>query len=156
MPRLSRAMGLFVVLTGCGSVSSSGADASGTAGGSAGGASGGSPPAPFTLRTPVKGDPTVSTTPTLVWQAAAGATTYDVEIATSVTFGAADVAQKTGLTSTSFTTTVALQPGVVYYWRVTAEGGGASVVASNAPFAMSSPVSAGPSPHGVAVTPDGT
>jgi DNA-binding beta-propeller fold protein YncE len=195
-------MGLFVVLTGCGSVASSspdggtdapatggasgaagapaagtagvgsgtagdsggagtsaGAGASGTAGSagsSAGGASGGSPPAAFALETPANGDPTVSTTPTLSWQAAAGATTYDVEIATSVAFGAADVAQKTGITTPSFTPTVALQPGVIYYWRVTAEGGGASVAASNAPFAMSSPVNAGPSPHGVAVTPDGT
>jgi DNA-binding beta-propeller fold protein YncE len=120
----------------------------------AGGTSGAAPGA-FALKAPLSGDPTVTPMPTLTWGSAMGAATYTVEIATASTFGAADVTQKTGLTTTSFAPPDALLPGVIYYWRVTAVSGGGATVATNAPFAMSSPTTAGPSPHGVAVTPDG-
>lgn len=120
------------------------------------GAAGGVAPLAFTLSTPKLGDPTTSTTPTLTWQAATGASSYDVEIATKSTFGADDVVTKTGIAATSFTPTDALAPGVIYYWRATAVNAVGRTPASNAPFSFSSPVGVGPSPHGVAVTPDGS
>ena len=115
----------------------------------------GGPPGIFVRKTPIDGDPTVSTTPTLIWSPSAGADSYTVEIATTPTFGAADVVQKTGVTDTTFTVPTALQAGVVYYWLVTAVNAHGTRAAEDNPFGMSSPVSAGPSPHGVAVTPDG-
>jgi len=133
---------------------STGAAGAGAAG--AGGATSPAAPGPFTLKTPVDGDPTVSPTPTLTWNASAGgALSYIVEIATTPAFDTADVKQTAGITTTSLTLTDALLPGVIYYWRVAAVSGGGETFASDGPFAMSSPVAAGPSPHGIAVTPDG-
>jgi DNA-binding beta-propeller fold protein YncE len=60
-----------------------------------------------------------------------------------------------GVTETSIAWSNALTPGFIYYWRVTAVNSSGSVVASNAPLWMSSPASAGPSPHGVAVSSGG-
>jgi hypothetical protein len=97
-----------------------GAAGAGNVGGGLGGAGGATSPAapgPFMLKTPLNGDPTASTTPMLTWDASPGALSYVVEIATEPTF-AADVQQKSGITTASFALTDALQPGVVYYWRV--------------------------------------
>jgi len=145
---------------GTGAAGTSGATGTAGAGTGAAGATGtggasGAAPGAFALKAPLSGDPTVTPMPTLTWGSATGATTYTVEIATAATFGATDVTQKTGLTTTSFSPTDALLPGVIYYWRVTAVSGGGTTVATNAPFALSTPTTAGPSPHGVAVTPDG-
>jgi DNA-binding beta-propeller fold protein YncE len=134
-----------------------GAAGAGNVGGSLGGAAGAGGAGPFTLKTPLDGDPTVSATPTLTWTASVNAARYIVEIATEPTF-ATDVQSGSvgsGITATSFTLTDGLAPGVIYYWRVGAVSHGEVTYASNGPFAMSSPVTAGPSPHGVAVTPDG-
>src|SRR5450432_72915 len=142
---------------GTGAAGTSGATGTAGAGTGAAGATGtggasGAAPGAFALKAPLSGDPTVTPMPTLTWGSATGATTYTVEIATAATFGATDVTQKTGLTTTSFSPTDALLPGVIYYWRVTAVSGGGTTVATNAPFALSTPTTAGPSPHGVAVT----
>jgi DNA-binding beta-propeller fold protein YncE len=146
-----------------GAAGSAGADGTAGAGGDsalggAGGAGGATSPAPpgdFALKTPLNGDPTISANPTLTWAASSGASSYVVEIATAPTFGASDVEQKSDLTTTSYMVANALMPGVIYYWRVSAVGGSAQTYSSSSPFTMSVPVDAGPSPHGVAVTPDG-
>jgi YVTN family beta-propeller protein len=107
----------------------------------------------FLVLSPSNGDPTVSTLPTLTWDAAPGATSYDLELANDPHFPVLAY-HKEGIQETSFTLERPIQPGPVYYWRVTAVGpDGGRTVASNAPRALASPVSAGPSPHGIAVTP---
>jgi hypothetical protein len=114
-------------------------------------------PAAFGLKLPMSGDPTVLTPATFSWERAAGAETYVVEIATKATFGDDDVVKKAGVAATTYTVTAAdgLLPGVIYFWRATAVNALGSTPASNAPFTFTSPVAAGPNPHGVAVTPDG-
>jgi DNA-binding beta-propeller fold protein YncE len=147
--------------TGAGAAGAGGATAVGgaTGTGAAGSGAGGSNmTGPFVLKTPIDGDPTVTTQPTLTWAASLGANGYIVEIAPTPTFGAGDVVQKVVMSTTSYTVTDTLQPGVVYYWTVSAltgDAGPAPTVATNAPFRFTSPVTAGPSPHGVAVTSDG-
>src|SRR6266404_7053825 len=117
------------------------------AAGGSGGSGGAGAPGAFTLKTPSNGNPAVTTTPTLTWTASAGAASYQVEVATGVAFGAADVLNMAGVTGTSFVLTTPLQPGVTYAWRVTAVSGAATTVATNAPFWLSSPVAAGASPY---------
>jgi len=126
----------------------------GTGGAGTGGTSGTAVPKAFALKTP-NGDPTVSSMPQLTWEAAVGADSYTVEIATASTFGAADEVQQTGVTDTAFMPTAAVQVGAIHYWRVTAVNGAGTTVAGNAPRWFSTPAPVGPSPHGVAVTPDG-
>ena len=116
---------------------------------------GGVPPGAFVLKTPADGSPGVTATPTLTWAAAVGATSYQVEVATSASFGEADLVNMPGVTGTSVVLAMPLRPGVLYAWRVTAVSGTATTVASNAPFWMASPVAAGSNPYGIAVTPSG-
>jgi len=123
--------------------------------GSSGGVGGGAPPGAFVLKTPSDGNPGVTATTTLTWAAAVGAASYQVEVATSASFGDADLVNMPGVTGTSLVLTMPLQPGILYAWRVTAVSGSATTVASNAPFWMASPVAAGSNPYGIAVTPDG-
>ncbi len=110
----------------------------------------------FAMTAPAQGSASVSTTPTLTWGSSAGAVSYTVEIATTATFGASDVANITGLSTTSYAVTTPLTPGVIYYWRAIAVNGSGTTLASNAPLWFSSPLSAGSKASGVAVTPDGT
>jgi DNA-binding beta-propeller fold protein YncE len=135
-----------------GGAGSSGAAGASPDGGGAGTGAGASPSG-FTLTK--KDDPTVSTMPTLTWLPAAGATSYDVEVSTSATFDATSTLKMAGLVDTSIAWSTALTAGFIYYWRVTAVNGFGSTVASNAPLWMSSPASAGPSPHGVAASSGG-
>ena len=58
--------------------------------------------------------------PTFTWAAAAGAGTYDVEIATDSGFSSV-VYSANGLTETSHTAAVTLAPGTVHHWRVSAD-----------------------------------
>src|SRR5258708_16194867 len=83
-----------------------------------------------------------------------GAASYTVESATAAAFGAATVSMKAGLGTTSFFPPAGLKEGVIYFWRVTAINSDGMTVASNAPQWFSASVSAGSSPHGIAVTPD--
>jgi DNA-binding beta-propeller fold protein YncE len=112
-------------------------------------------PGAFALETPADGDPTVTSQPTFTWEAAPGAATYEIEIATSPAFGADDVVMKTGLPAPVFAQVTALTPGTIFYWRVSAVNAVGRTPASGSPFIFSSPFDAGPFPHGVAVTPDG-
>src|SRR2546425_740383 len=79
----------------------------------------GSVPGAFTLSSPADGDYSISTTPTLSWNASVGATSYTLEVATNSSFGVADVLNL-ATSTTSFTVTTLLTPGVIYYWQVTA------------------------------------
>ena len=58
-------------------------------------------------------------TPAFTWNADAGATSYDIQVASDPNF-ATIVASATGLTGTSFTPGTALSSSTGYYWRVRA------------------------------------
>ncbi len=60
-----------------------------------------------------------ATAPTLSWLALAGASSYDIEVATDPAF-ANVVRTASGLTATSYTVSPALSQDTVYYWRVSA------------------------------------
>lgn len=78
----------------------------------------GSPPAAPTLVSPANGASNVSRTPTLVWNASAGATSYRVQVSTSSTF-TTTVFDQSGITSTSVTLPT-LNAKTRYYWHVNA------------------------------------
>lgn len=113
------------------------------------------PPSAFPLSQPANRSAGESTTPQFSWQSSSGATSYTLEVATTASFGSSDVINQAGITTTNFTPTTALQPGTVYFWRVTAVNSGGTTTASNAPFEFSAPIAVGNSPEEVAVTPDG-
>lgn len=76
-------------------------------------------PAIPTLDTPTDGQTGVSVTPTVTWNAASGAVTYDVEISNSAQFTIV-VDQKYGTALTNYPLTVELGIGSTYFWRVRA------------------------------------
>ncbi len=78
----------------------------------------GSPPAAPTQVSPLDGSTAVSRTPTLTWNASAGASSYRVQASTSSTFASSDFDQA-GLTSTSVTLPL-LGSRTTYYWHVNA------------------------------------
>ena len=112
-------------------------------------------PGAFTLTQPANRTAAAATTPQFSWGTSTNATSYTLEVATTSAFGTSNVISQTGITTTSFTPTTALQVGTVYFWRVTAVSSGGSVAASNGPFEFSAPIPVGSSPNEVAVTPDG-
>lgn len=75
------------------------------------------PPAP-TLLSPANGASNVSRTPTLIWNAASGASSYRVQVSTSSSFSST-VFDRSGITTTSVTLPQ-LGSRVTYYWRVDA------------------------------------
>jgi subtilisin family serine protease len=79
------------------------------------------PPAPI-LSAPADGATGVSTSPTLSWNAASGATSYGVQVSTDAGF-ASLVVDRTGLTGTS-TAVTGLAANTLYYWRVNASNAG--------------------------------
>ncbi|MFL5307981.1 MAG: WD40 repeat domain-containing protein [Polyangia bacterium] len=129
----------------------------GTGGTVATGGVGGGSPAPFALISPVQGSSAQSGTPTLSWQPSSGAASYAVEVATSVRFGNDDVFQNIlDAPATSVLVPAGtLLPGVVYYWRVSAENGANYTIATGAPQWFSIPYHVAGA-HGLAATSDGT
>ena len=113
-------------------------------------------PGPFGLQSPVQGSSAQSLTPQLSWEAAEGATTYAVEIATSASFGNSDVFQQiVDAPATTLTVPAAtLEPGVIYSWRVSAQNGADYTIATDAPRWFSSPYVV-PGAHGIGATPNG-
>lgn len=81
-----------------------------------------SPPAAPVLASPANGATGVSTSPTLSWNASAGASSYEVQVSTAPTFGTL-VSDQPGLTGTS-TTVSGLASNTTYYWRVNATNAG--------------------------------
>ncbi len=121
-----------------------------------GGAGATGAPGPFSLQSPLQGSSAQLLTPQLSWEAADGATTYAVEIATSTVFGTSDVFQQiVDAPATTLTVpTATLAPGVIYYWRVSAQNGADYTIATGAPQWFSSPYVV-PGAHGIGATPDG-
>ncbi|MBK8444296.1 MAG: T9SS type A sorting domain-containing protein [Sphingobacteriales bacterium] len=74
-------------------------------------------PAAPALSSPANAAINIALTPTLTWTAVSGATSYDVQVSTSNTFGST-VASGTGITGTSYTVGSSLSVGTIYYWRV--------------------------------------
>lgn len=140
---------------GSGAHGTGGASATGGAVGTGGTGPTGAP-GPFGLQGPIEGSSAQLLTPHLAWEAAQGATTYAVEIATSTSFGTSDVFQQfVGAPATTLTVPAAtLEPGVIYYWRVSAQNGADYTIATDAPRWFSSPYVV-PHAHGIGATPNG-
>jgi hypothetical protein len=79
------------------------------------------PPAPPTLDAPLNGA-TVSTNPTLNWNASSGATSYRVQVSVGSSFVNPAV-DETGITQTTYAVS-GLQDNRTYYWRVNATNAG--------------------------------
>lgn len=71
------------------------------------------------LMSPVSGAGNVSLLPTLEWDPASDAVSYDLEVATDGAFSNV-VYQVSGLTGTQHTLGTSLDPSTLYFWRVTA------------------------------------
>jgi hypothetical protein len=80
------------------------------------------PSAP-TLSSPTNALTRVSVTPTLVWSAAASATSYDVQVATDLAFSTV-IFNGTGITTTSAAVSPDLSNSTAYYWHVRAVNAG--------------------------------
>jgi hypothetical protein len=80
-------------------------------------------PATPTLASPGNNATNVSLTPTLSWNAAVRAQTYQVQVSTASNFGTT-VINQSGITATSYAVTSALQYNTKYYWRVRASNDG--------------------------------
>jgi subtilisin family serine protease len=74
-------------------------------------------PAAPTLRSPAANATNVSRTPSLSWNAATRATTYDVQVSTDANFSVITFG-RTGLTARNVTVSPQLGATTVYYWRV--------------------------------------
>ncbi|MBL8747111.1 MAG: hypothetical protein JNK58_12245 [Phycisphaerae bacterium] len=81
------------------------------------------PPGAFGLQTPEDAATTANRTPTFTWDEASDTDYYRLEVDNDPAFGSPEILEQP-LTTTSFGQTnappMALQPGVTYYWRVTA------------------------------------
>ena len=88
---------------------------------------GSAPSAPI-LASPLSGSTNVSRSPTLSWNAAAGASTYTVQVSTNSNF-TTFIYNTAGISSTS-TTVSGLGSRVTYYWRVVAVNGVGSATSS--------------------------
>jgi hypothetical protein len=80
---------------------------------------GGTPPSAPSLSSPSNGATGVSMTPTLQWNAPSGASSYQVQVATSSLFTTI-VFDQSGITNTQVTVSPALSPSTQYYWRANA------------------------------------
>ncbi|MGA9363770.1 MAG: choice-of-anchor D domain-containing protein [Bacteroidota bacterium] len=90
---------------------------------------GGSPPAAPTLVSPANGATGVPTSPTLSWNASSGASSYNLQVATSPSFDTLYVSQA-GITATSYVIS-GLVPSTTCYWHVSASNTNGSSSYSN-------------------------
>ncbi len=77
------------------------------------------PPAAPTLISPADASTGIALSPTLSWNASAGANTYQVQVSTSSGFGTT-VFNQSAIAGTSVAVSPALANSTVYYWRVNA------------------------------------
>jgi len=91
------------------------------------------------LVAPSAGATGISTTPTLSWNPAIGADSYNLQLSTSSSFGSL-VVNRTGLTSTSSNIT-GLLSSTTYFWRVSATNAGGTSPFSDARSFTTSPPS---------------
>ena len=89
-------------------------------------------PGAVTLTAPADGATDVSTSPTLDWDAASNAATYDVQVATDAAF-ATTVLDQTGITDTQFAAT-GLANSTTFFWRVRGVNGDGAGDWSSASF----------------------
>jgi hypothetical protein len=75
------------------------------------------PPEPPTLASPPDGTADLGLLPTFVWHPGLAATSYDLQVSTSASFGSS-VINETGIVDTSDTVTTPLNTSTTYYWRV--------------------------------------
>ena len=73
-------------------------------------------PNTVTLTSPANGATGVSTSPTLSWNAATGATSYEVQVSTNANFSS--IAASGTVTGTSYTVMPSLMGNTNYFWRV--------------------------------------
>jgi len=76
-----------------------------------------------TLSSPANASTNISRTPTLIWNASTGATSYKIQYSTTSTFSTATTQTITGVTGTSYTFVTTLAGNTTYYWRVQAVSG---------------------------------
>ncbi|MEX2552040.1 MAG: hypothetical protein WD627_03440, partial [Actinomycetota bacterium] len=81
------------------------------------------PPGQVALSSPAGGTGDIPVQPTLVWQPAVGAATYQLQVATGEAFTALALSLN-GITGTTIQLPSALQPGTGYFWRVRAVNAG--------------------------------
>ncbi len=77
------------------------------------------PPSAPALASPSNGATGVSPAPTLTWNSSSGATSYNIEVARSSSFGGTIVDSQTGIASTSYDA-ASLNNDSTYYWHVRA------------------------------------
>lgn len=70
------------------------------------------------LQTPATGSSGISKSTQFNWAAVSGASSYEIEIATSPAFGATIVEKKSGLNSNEYTLANPLNESTLYFWRV--------------------------------------
>ena len=80
----------------------------------------GAAPAAPVLTSPANGAINIGLMPTFMWNAAAGASSYSIEVATDAAFTNV-VASASGLAGTSWVSNVTLNTTTTYFWRVWAE-----------------------------------
>jgi len=78
-----------------------------------------SAPGSPTLTAPANGATSIGTVPVFTWAAVATASTYNIQVATDAGFSNI-VASATGLSTTTWTSNIALSPTTEYFWRVRA------------------------------------
>jgi hypothetical protein len=98
------------------------------------------PPAGFALTAPKNGAARVLTAPKFQWTAAAGASSYSLQVATDPGFNSLVVNQP-GIPGTSFQPAAAMAEATVYYWRVTAVNAAGTTLAGGSPSSFTTSVS---------------
>ncbi|MBL0927112.1 MAG: matrixin family metalloprotease [Phycisphaerales bacterium] len=112
------------------------------------------PPGAFNLLSPADNASGVSVAPTLVWQAANGAATYNAFVATDVNITNI-VAQSLGISGTSWSVPFGVLAGSTrYYWYVEAVNS-TDATACNAIFSFTTGASAPPAPGAFSLTAPG-
>lgn len=99
-------------------------------------------PGGFSLLVPDDGWLGVSRNPYFLWDDAAGATSYTLELASDPAFSSL-VCEVSGIPGSSFGSTLDLDPSTTYYWRVTAVNGTGTTMATGAPFSFTTTGSSG-------------
>jgi hypothetical protein len=95
------------------------------------------PPTPgsFSLASPGIGAVNQPVTPTFIWTASAGASSYTLEVSTDPLFGSTLV-NLPGIPTTFATPPMTLAFGTVYYWRVTAVNAGGTTLMTGSPASL--------------------
>ncbi len=102
-------------------------------------------PVPPTLASPSNGSTGLAINPTLSWNASLGATSYELQVSTSSTFGTT-VYDTSGIIGTSKVVVTSLSNNTPYYWRVDATNPGGTSGWSTPTYSFTTIVAAPPAP----------